>query len=143
MAAQTAPMAIIYNELIDFCANYVERVNVFLGRPKTVDKELKQFLVIELPAEIHDIVSGNKDFALNTTGIIYVFNRAKSNATMNLNSQSTLTYNIKKGFPYVGAHIRAVRPTILHQGFDGNDFHITTITFKLKTKPNAFIQSNN
>lgn len=134
------PLQVIFNELIDFVAGITgNRKIIFLDRrPDKTEDSMTQFVVITLPAEIKDIVAGSSDFALKTTGILYCYNRAKSNATLNLNSQSQFAYSIKKGFPLNAEHITATKPTLLMEGYDGNGFHVTSLTFRLRTKPNAF-----
>lgn len=143
MAEERNPLEIIYNELIDFAANYVDRkTEIFLGnRPDKTADTMKRFITIELPAEVKDYAAGNMDFALHTRGILYVYCKAKSNTTLNMQAQTGLAYSVKKGFPYNAEHISATKPSILHEGYDKNGFHVTSITFVLKTKANAFINS--
>ncbi len=134
------PLQVIYNELIDFVGCYVnENSEIFIGnRPDKTTESMQRFVVISLPTEIKNLTAGNDDFAKKTFGVFEVYYKAKTDTTLNFNAQSDLVYQIKKGFPYVTTHIEAVRPTILHDGYDKNGFHVTTITFRLRTKPNAF-----
>ncbi len=137
--AATTPISIIYNELTDFLARFIEEDYIFWGkRPDAVPEKMKTFVVIDLPAEIGDIVKGNSDFSLETTGVFYCFARAKTDSTLNGNVTSDLVYTIKSGFPYSAKHIKAVNPKVLSRGYDGNNFYVFTVTFDLRTKVNSF-----
>lgn len=139
MAAKT-PISIIYNELTDFLAQFISEDNIFWGnRPDAVSDKMKTFAVIDLPTEISDLVVGNSDFSLETTGVFYLFARSKTNATLNGNSASDLVHSVKSGFPYSAQHIKATKPVVLSRGYDGNNFHVFTITFDLRTKVNSFV----
>ena len=142
--AEPNPFSIIENELIDFASQFVETKYVFIGnRPDKTADTMTQFLVVELPAEILNLTAGNDDFAYRTIAVIYCYYKAKTNTTMNINGQTGLAYQVKRGFPYIAKHITATRPRVLHEGYDKNGFHVTTITFRLRTKPNAFTSNNN
>ena len=85
MAEERNPLEIIYDELIDFAANYVDRkTEIFLGnRPDKTADTMKRFITIELPAEVKDYAAGNMDFALHTRGILYVYCKGRNGRCRN------------------------------------------------------------
>lgn len=137
------PLGIIYEELILFVARSIDLEYIYTGdRPDKTDAEMQKFVVISLPAELKDMVCGSKDFMLDSFGLIYIFCRAKSDSTLDQITQSELTYKIKKTFPLNAEHITATKPRVIPGSYDGNGFYISTISFKLKSKPNAFTISD-
>lgn len=138
MAANT-PISIIYNELTDYLSQYISEDYIFWGkRPDAVPEKMKTFVVIDLPTEIDDIVKGNTDFSLETTGVFYCFARAKTDSTLNGNAISDLTHSVKSHLPYSSKHIKVTNPKVLSRGYDGNNFHCVAVTFDLRTKVNSF-----
>lgn len=136
------PLEIMYEELIRFVATFIEIDYIFVGnRPDKVASAMSEFVVVDIPDEVKDMAAGNKDFALDTTGFIYVFCRAKSDSTLDQVTLSRLVYKIRDGFPMRSDHINGTKPRILPSGYDGNGFHIGTLSFRLRSKTNAF--SNN
>lgn len=137
-----APLEIMYEELILFVATFIEIDYIFVGnRPDKVENKMKEFVVVDIPVEVKDMVVGNTNFSLNTTGLIHVFTKAKSDATLDQVTLYRLVDKIKKGFPLSAEHITATKPRLLPDGYDENGFHIATLSFRLRSKTNAF--SNN
>lgn len=114
----------------------------FGGRPDNIkaDTKIDKFIVIELPVSIEDIAAGRKKFVLNTTGVFYLFNKAKSDMTLNLTTTSQLIADVEALFPIVGDYCKATNPKVLMRGADGYGYQVTTITFDLMTKANVFNQ---
>ena len=140
MAAPKTPISIIYNELTDYLAQFMSEDYIFWGkRPDSVSDKMKTFVVIDLPTDIEDIVVGNSDFSLKTTGVFYCFARAKTDSTLNGNAISDLVHDVKSNFPYSAQHIKITNPVVLSRGYDGNNFFVYTVTFDLRTKVNSFI----
>lgn len=109
-----------------------------LNRPKTVDDKMTQFVVIDLPTQILRTTKGYDDYNYRTTGVIYAFVRAKTDGTPNIDKQTQLVRSIAELFPLKDDIVRCVEPKVLMRGLDKTDFQVTTITFTLRTKVNAF-----
>lgn len=126
---------LIYNDLVA-AVNGIGK-KTFLDRPKNGTEELANFLVVDLPTELRNRVKGDFDFAVNGYGTISVFCKAKTDSTPNIGIQSELTQKVLDVFPINSKHITASNPRVLMQGEDGYGYHVTEITFKLRTKLNA------
>lgn len=109
----------------------------FLDRPKTVAKEVTDFVVVNIPTELRGRVKGKLDFSADCYGSISVFCKAKTDSTPNIDIESELVQRVIDLFPINGPHITASDPRALMQGKDGYGYHVTEITFKLRTKLNA------
>ena len=112
---------------------------VYLGRPKTTDNPESYFIVVTLPTDINDIAAGNTGFSLKTYGYYDIYVKAKTDSTMNVNSQTTLTAKVEALFPIKGEVMVASKPTLRFLGYDGYGFHVTRIMFDIRT----FININN
>ena len=110
---------------------------VYLGRPKTTDSNLSEFLVFEIPTELLGMIAGNADVRSDCYPLISVYVNAKSNGTLNIGAQSNLIQKVLDLFPINGKHIVAKKPRILMRGNDDTGYQVTQITFKLRTKFNA------
>ena len=112
-------------------------VDVYLGRPKITSEEKNEFVVVDIPTEIHDRIAGGEGVMMGTYGRFTVYCKAKSDRTMNINRQSELVDKVFSLFPINGKHVTAKGPTILLQGEDGYGYQATDITFRLRTKFNV------
>lgn len=109
---------------------------VYLDRPKTSDKDLSSFVVINIPTSIRGRLKGKMRVMADCFGTYSVFCKAKTNATLNIGAQSNLVESVVDLFPINGKHISATEPTILMRGEDGYGYQVTLITFKIRTKFN-------
>lgn len=125
----------IFNDLATVVSGIAK--NVYLDRPKTTDKEITDFIVVDLPTVIHNRVKGDMSVMASCYGVYYIFVKSKTDGTPNMDKQTYLTEQVMNAFPINGQHITASEPTILMKGDDGFGYHVTTITFKLRTKFNA------
>ena len=121
----------IYDDLV----NAVKKTGkpVYLDRPKTLNSETTQFVVVSLPAQIYGMVKGGLGFRSGSNGLISVFCKAKNDSTLNINAQSILVQQVLDLFPIAGKAVEASNPAILMQGYDGFGYQVTQITFKLRT----------
>lgn len=126
---------LIYEDLVGAVGKIGKRV--FLDRPKNVSEELVSFIVVDLPTEIRGKVKGSIDVLAGCYGTFSVFCKAKTDATINIRTQSVLVQEVLDLFPINGEHISASSPRVLMQGDDGYGYHVTQITFSLRTKANA------
>lgn len=126
---------LIYNDLVA-AVNGIGK-KTFLDRPKTGTEELANFLVVDLPTDLRGRVKGDFDFTVSCYGTISVYCKAKTDSTPNIGIQSELTQKVLDVFPINSKHITASNPSVLMQGEDGYGYHVTEITFKLRTKLNA------
>lgn len=136
MAKTKKPLIyLIYSDLVS-AVNGIGK-KTYLDRPKSVTEELANFIVVDIPTEIRGMVKGSVDFKADCYGTFSVFCKAKTDATINIGSQSELTQKVLDLFPINGKYITASRPRALMQGEDGYGYQVTQITFSLHTKTNA------
>lgn len=120
----------IFDDLTNAVASFSP---VYIGRPKTTSKSMSYFIAVSLPAKISDTVAGNTDFSLATTGVYDIYVKAKTDSTMNVNSQTQLTEKVKELFPIKGNVIRATKPVVRFMGYDDYGFNVTRIMFDIRT----------
>ena len=108
--AKKSLIYLVYSDLVS-AVNGIGK-KTYLDRPKSVTEELGY-------------------------GTFSVFCKAKTDATINIGSQSELTQKVLDLFPINGKYITASRPRVLMQGEDGYGYQVTQITFSLHTKTNA------
>lgn len=136
MAKTKKPLIyLIYSDLVG-AVNGIGK-KTYLDRPKSGTEELANFIVVDIPTEIRGMVKGSVDFKADCYGTFSVFCKAKTDATINIGSQSELTQKVLDLFPINGKYITASRPRVLMQGEDGYGYQVTQITFSLHTKTNA------
>ena len=136
MADKKKPLLyLVYQDLVG-AVNGIGK-KTFLDRPKTGTEDLANFIVIDIPTEIKGMVKGNFGVMADSYGTFSVFCKAKSDATLNIGTQSDLTQKVLDLFPINGKHITASKPTVLMQGEDGYGYQVTQISFKIRTKFNA------
>lgn len=121
----------IYDDLVKAVSGIGKKT--FLERPKTLQQELTDFVVINIPTEIRGRVKGGLGFRSGAYGLFSVFCKAKTDGTINIVAQSELVEQVLDIFPITGDTIEASNPTILMRGDDGYGYQVTQITFKLRT----------
>lgn len=131
----TSLLFLIYNDLVSAVSGIGERT--FLDRPKTLSDSLTNFVVVDIPTEVRSRIKGSIDVAADCYGVFSVFAKSKTDGTINIGAQTTLTQSVLDLFPINGEHIVAKTPTVLMQGEDGYGYHVTEITFKIRTKLNS------
>lgn len=115
------------------------KVKTFLfNRPNKVDEKMDTFVVVDLPTQIRRPVKGYDDFRYRTTGVIYAFVRANTDGTPLIDRQTAFVRSIFELFPITDNIVECVNPIVLMRGLDETNFQVTTITFNLRTKTNAF-----
>lgn len=126
---------LIYDDLVNAVKGIAKKT--FLDRPKNLQEETQNFIVVDIPADIYGRVKGDLTVMAACYGVFYIFVKSKTDGTPNIDSQTRLTDSVLKAFPINGEHITASEPSVLMKGNDGYGYHVTTITFKLRTKFNA------
>jgi len=124
----------IYGDLVSAMNTVLDKKLIFLGRPDTISSEMTKFATIEIPATITDVAYGKNKLMLNTTGLITLFVKSKSNGTLNVNAMSDLVDCVIDLFPINGQYCAAARPTPFMKGDDGQGFNYTEIAFHIHTK---------
>lgn len=135
MADSNRPLIyLVYEDLV----NAVDGIGVktFLSRPKVTAEELEDFIVIDIPTEIHGRIKGSLGVMAGCYGTFSVFCKAKSDSTLNIGKQGNIIQTVLDLFPINSEHVSATNPTILMQGYDGYGFQVTQITFNIRTKFN-------
>ena len=134
----------IYTDLTNALKSVIESKYIFLGaRPTSTmnsSETMSKFIVVELPARFRDVAIGRKKFVMQTQGIMYLFTKAKSNATLNLNAASDFTDSVENLFPIIGECCSASEPQVLMDGADEYGYQIVTITFDIQTNVLAFTE---
>lgn len=118
-------------------------VKVYLqNRPKEKKyvEGIDKFLVIDIPTSIDNTCYGNDDYHYRTIGVIYALVRSHTDGTPNIDAQTSFVRNIFDLFPYKDEIVECVNPNVLLRGLDDFGFQITTITFTLRTRVNAFAE---
>lgn len=133
--ANNSLLYIIHNDIVKAVTGIGKKT--YLGRPKLTDGELTNFVVVEPFTSLLGNIAGDEDVAVSCYGTLSVYCKAKSDGTLNINSQTDLTQKIMDLFPINTSHISATKPRILMRGDDGNGYQITQVTYKLRTKYNA------
>ena len=126
---------LIYSDLVG-AVNGIGK-KTYLDRPKSDYEKLQNFIVVDIPTAISGSIAGSFETMANSYGTYHVFCKSKDDATLNIGAQSELVQKILDKFPINGTYCSATKPTVLMQGEDGYGYHVTTITFKLRTKYNA------
>ena len=111
----------IFEDLVGAVKSAVPERNIFLGSRPTLPEateKLDKYVVIELPVSIEDIAVGNKKFVLQTTGVFYLFTRAKKDRTFRVNELSEFLSSIESLFPISGKYCVAADPVVLLRGSD-------------------------
>lgn len=109
-----------------------------LNRPKKVDEKMDSFIVVDLPTQLRRTTKGYDDYSYRTTGVIYAFVRAQTDGTPYIDRQTQFVRSVTELFPLSDDKIEAVNPIVIMRGLDETNFQVTTITFSLRTKVNAF-----
>lgn len=139
MAKKKSLIYYIYDELVAAVDGIGKKT--FLERPNVTNNELDYFVVVEIPTEIRGQVKGSLNFRVDCYATYSIFCKSKNDGTQNIVAQTTLTQKVIDKFPINGKFITATKPTILMQGYDGFGYHVTQISFKLRTKLNALEQN--
>lgn len=136
MANTNKPLVyLIYEDLVKAVDGIGKKT--FTYRPKNSSTELVNFVVVGLPTDIYGVFKGSTDVLAECYGTYSVFCKAKTDATVNVGMQSDIVQKVIDLFPINGKHVSASSPRILMQGEDGYGYHVTQITFSLRTKVNA------
>ena len=109
-----------------------------LNRPRKVDEKMDKFIVVDMPTQLRRTAKGYDKYRYETTGVIYAFVRAQTDGSPNIDRQTQFISDIKELFPITDDIIECVNPNELMRGLDETNFQVTTITFALRTKVNAF-----
>ena len=126
---------LIYNDLSAAVNGLAKKT--FFGRPKTTNEELTDFLVIQPMTTLNGWVARDRDMVADCYGTIDVYCKAKSDGTLNVNTQTVLVQKVVDKFPINGVHITATNPRELLTGEDNTGYQVTRITFRVRTKLNA------
>jgi len=136
--AEKSTLAKMYDDLINALEGIVERKLIFPGgRPDIKEPDLEgmpKYIVVELPVTIEDYAVGKHKFHLTTTGVIYLFSKAKKNRTFNVNTLSDFTEEVTDKFPIRGEYIAATNPTVLMSGTDEYGYQLVTISFDVHNR---------
>ena len=136
--AEKTTIAKMYDDLINAFDGIVERNLIFPGgRPDIKEPDLEKmpkYIVVELPVNIEDYAAGNNKYLLTTTGVVYLFSKAKKNRTFNVNALSDFTEAVTDKFPISGEYIAAANPTVLMSGTDEFGYQLVTVSFDIHSK---------
>lgn len=107
----------------------------YLTRPnKLTDADTKHFAVIDMPTRFRKSLSGYSRDQTRTTGIIYVYSKAKSNNTPNIDDLTSLSEDLEKLFPIKGDGFSCLEPDTQFMGADDYGFQISRISFNIFIK---------
>ena len=135
--AEKQPMdVLIYGDLVKAVDGICQRTFIE-RRPKTLPEEIKNFIVIQLPAELYGTVAGSFDFQQMGNGVLSIFSKAKTDGTLNVNAHSALVQKVVDLFCIRGEHVTANIIGKRQRGEDGYGYQYTEIYFGLRTKVNT------
>lgn len=106
----------------------------YLDRPNSFSNEVKHFAVVDLPARFRRSLLGYIDNQTRTTGIIYVFSKAKTNNTPNIDDLTSLSEQVEKLFPIKGDGFVCRRPDLQYMGADDFGYQMSRISFEIFIK---------
>ena len=107
----------------------------YIGRrPKETPKEMKNFIVVEIPTNIRNLWAGAITRMPYCYGTITVFYKANSDGTLDIGPTTDLVNKVLEKFPIAGKHLSATRPNVMMDGEDGYGFQATVITFAIRGK---------
>lgn len=109
----------------------------YLTRPSTFPAEVKEFAVISLPTVIRRSLFGYSDSQSWTTGIIYVYSKAKTNNTPNIGRLTSLSEAVEKLFPIGGDGFACKNPDLQYMGADDYGYQVSRISFRIYIKKNT------
>ena len=133
--AKKALIYLIYNDLVSAVKGIASKTS--LGRPEPIGSDVASLIVIDIPTEIRSRIKGSYDMSVDCYATFDIFCKSKSDRTLNIGSQSSLTQKVLDVFPINGKAVIASNPTVLLKGFDETGYQVTSISFKLRTKLNA------
>lgn len=133
--AKKALIYLIYNDLVSAVKGIASKTS--LGRPEPIGSDVASLIVIDIPTEIRSRIKGSYDMSVDCYATFDIFCKSKSDRTLNIGSQSSLTQKVLDVFPINGKAVIASNPTVLLKGFDDTGYQVTSISFKLRTKLNA------
>lgn len=108
-----------------------------MDRPKETPSKTTSFAVVDFPVSVVRPYIGNDDFRFATTGVIYIFCRARNDGTPNIDAQTALVRKVTDCFPYKDVTCEFVNPSVLMRGADEYGFQVTTVTFAVRTRINS------
>lgn len=117
--------------------NPVVGISYYLTRPNSFTEEVKHFAVIELPTSFRRTLIGMGDEQKETTGVIWVFSKAKSNNTPNIGDLTTLSESVEKLFPMRGEGFSCIDPDVRYMGADDYGYQVSRISFYIFIKRNV------
>ena len=132
MADMTMTQKILFN--IGETIKPVTEKYFYLTRPNSFDEEVKRFAVIDLPTAFRRQLTGYSDEQTSTTGIIYVFSKAKSNNTPNIGDLTALSEQVRKLFPIDGDGFSCIHPDLQYMGADKYGYQCSRISFRIFIK---------
>lgn len=106
----------------------------YLDRPNSFAEEVKCFAVVDLPTRFRRSLLGYIDNQTRTTGIIYIFSKAKTNNTPNIGELTSLSENVEKLFPIKGDGFVCSRPDLQYLGVDDFGYQMSRISFEIFIK---------
>ena len=121
----------IFADLTTAVSGIADKVS--LGRPKTLAESVNTLISVELPNAMQGVFAGDPEMSLETFGVFNVYVKAKTDGTMNVGAQTSITEKLTKLFPIKGEVSVSTKPEARFMGYDGYGFHVTQIMFMIRT----------
>lgn len=106
----------------------------YLTRPNSFNEEVKHFALIDLPTRFRRELSGYADNQTRTSGVIFVFSKAKKNNTPNIDDLTSLSEKVEKLFPIRGEGFACMTPDLQYMGADEYGYQIARVSFDIFIK---------
>lgn len=106
----------------------------YLTRPNSISEDMRSFAVISLPVKFRRKLYGYSTGRLESSGIIYVFSKAKANNTPNIADLTSTVESVERLFPIKGDAFSCIDPEIQYMGSDDYGYQISRISFNILVK---------
>lgn len=106
----------------------------YFTRPNATSEDMKHFAVIALPTPFRRNLTGYGRNQTQTTGIVYVFSKAKTNNTPNIGDLTEISEKVEELFPVTGDGFCCTNTDIQYMGADDYGYQMSRISFDIFIK---------
>ncbi len=108
------------------CSYYLQ------DRPLNIPEKTDRFVVLRISGRLYDRTKGFKGSGKTTSGLIYAFQRSKSDGTPNIKKLTSLERDVMNLFPISETGVCCTHPRWLSGVSDGYGFNMSSIIFDVR-----------